>query len=122
MCLKVAANGNGDGAGTHVSMFVSLMRGEHDDKLTWPFRGVLTIQLVNQNRDQDHLVRILDLGDKHATTDDKLSGRVTSGEIAEKARGFAKFFPHSMLESTAGTKQYLKKDCIKFEVNKVVLH
>ena len=39
MCLGVDANGDGDGAGTHVSVFVTIMRGEHDDKLTWPFRG-----------------------------------------------------------------------------------
>ena len=46
MCLRVDANGNKDGAGTHVSVSVNLMRGEHDDKLTWPFRGDITIKLV----------------------------------------------------------------------------
>ena len=33
MCLRVDANGNGDGKGTHVSVFVCLVRGEFDDVL-----------------------------------------------------------------------------------------
>ena len=45
MCLRVDANGNGNGEGTHVSVFVSLMRGEFDDLLKWSFRGEITIQL-----------------------------------------------------------------------------
>ena len=45
MCLRVDANGNGNGEGTHVSLFVSLMRGEFDDLLQWSFRGEITIQL-----------------------------------------------------------------------------
>ena len=45
MCLKVYANGQGDGKGTHVTVAVCLMRGEFDDLLKWPFRGDFTIQL-----------------------------------------------------------------------------
>ena len=33
MCLKVYANGQGDGKGTHVTVAVCLMRGEFDDLL-----------------------------------------------------------------------------------------
>ena len=58
MCLMVFANGYGDGAGTHLSVYVYLMKGEHDDKLTWPFRGDITIQLVNQYKGQDHVENI----------------------------------------------------------------
>ena len=47
MCLEVYANGYDDGAGTHVSVGVRLMRGEHDDQLKWPFEGDITGQLVN---------------------------------------------------------------------------
>ena len=45
MCLEVDANGDGRGKGTHVSVYVCLMRGEFDDLLKWPFRGEITIQL-----------------------------------------------------------------------------
>ena len=59
MCLRVYANGHGNGIATHVSVYVNLMRGEHDDKLIWPFLGDITVQLVNQHRDQDHVEKIL---------------------------------------------------------------
>ena len=36
MCLAVYANGVGEGAGTHVSVAVLLLRGEYDDQLKWP--------------------------------------------------------------------------------------
>ena len=45
MCLRVDANGNGKGEGTHVSVFVCLMKGEFDDKLKWPFCGDVTVKL-----------------------------------------------------------------------------
>ena len=51
---QIDANGSGSGAGTHVSVFVCLMCGEYDDDLPWPFRGDVTIQLLNQRRDKGH--------------------------------------------------------------------
>ena len=121
MCLRVDANGHKDGAGTHVSVYMYLMRGEHDDKLTWPFRGDITIQLVNQYRDQDHVERTLDFADYNGSAGNDTSGRVTSGERAERAWGFHTFISHSKLEYTAGTQRYLKKGCMKFRVTKVVV-
>ena len=35
LCLAVYANGEGAGAGTHVSVELLQMKGEHDDKLLW---------------------------------------------------------------------------------------
>ena len=104
--------------GTHVSVFVSLMRGEHDDKLTWPFRGDITIQLMNQNSDEDHVEYTAVFGDRTATHED-VSGRVTVGIRAENGWGICKFISHTKLEST---EQYIKNDCIKFRVTKVVVH
>ena len=58
-CINVTAGGQISGAGTHVSVLVHLMRGEYDSRLVWPFRGDITIQLVNHNNDQDHREYIL---------------------------------------------------------------
>ena len=33
MCHKICANGVGEGKGTHVAVFLSMMRGEFDDNL-----------------------------------------------------------------------------------------
>ena len=118
MCLRVYANGNGAGAGTHVSVFVYLMRGEHDDQLTWPFQEDITIQLVNQNSDQDHVEDTFAFDDRVAANE-AVSGRVTVGERAKKGWGKQKFISHTQLEST---EQYLINDCIKFRVTKVAVH
>ena len=52
MCLRVDAAGYGDGEGTHVSVYLHLMKGPHDDKLEqsdhWPLRGTFTIELTTQ--------------------------------------------------------------------------
>jgi len=42
MCISVYASGKGDGEGTHISVFASLMRGKNDDNLSWPFKGEVT--------------------------------------------------------------------------------
>ena len=46
MCLRVDAAGYGDGKGTHVSVYLHLMKGPRDDKQEqsghWPLRGTFT--------------------------------------------------------------------------------
>ena len=37
LCLRVYLNGDGEGTGTHLSVFFVIMRGEHDPLLRWPF-------------------------------------------------------------------------------------
>ena len=54
MCMEVDTNGAGDAEGTHVSIYTCLMRGTYDDHLKWPFRGEITIQIVNQAGDHSH--------------------------------------------------------------------
>ena len=54
MCIKVYANGRGDGAGIHVSVYAYLVQGRNDDNLPWPFTGKVTITLLNQLADENH--------------------------------------------------------------------
>ena len=72
--LRVNANGHGDGEGSHISVFVHLMRGEFDDHLKWPFRGDITIQLLNQLEDkkQQHHTETIHFNDK---TPDSVASR-----------------------------------------------
>ena len=61
MCLRVNAAGYGAGKGTHVSVYLHLMKGPHDDKLEqsghWPLRGTFTIELLNQYTNHGHYTR-----------------------------------------------------------------
>ena len=50
MWARVYPNGDGNGHGTHLSLFFVLMRGEFDSLLQWPFRQKVTLTLLDQNR------------------------------------------------------------------------
>ena len=60
MCLRVdaAATGCGTCENTHLSVFVHIMKGPHDDVLEqlghWPLKGTFTIELLNQFNSSDH--------------------------------------------------------------------
>ena len=62
-CIYVYPQGDGDGKGTHVSIYTYLMKGQFDDHLKWPFRGDITIQIVNQDGDHDHVEQAIDYTD-----------------------------------------------------------
>ena len=61
MKIIVDINGVGDGEGTHISVYVRLMRGDYDEKLNWPFIGEVTITLLNQLEDAGHYKRTIDI-------------------------------------------------------------
>ena len=88
------------------------MRGEFDDQLNGPFRGYVTIQLLNQEEDKDYVVKVSDFTDH---TPDDVASRVTKGEL-NTGWGHHKFLPHTDLEP-----KYLKNDCLEFSISKVVL-
>ena len=33
--------------GTHVSVFVAIMKGEHDDRLQWPFKAKIVVENID---------------------------------------------------------------------------
>ena len=108
MCIKVYASGRGDGADTHVSVFVSLMKGRNDDNLPWPFTGKVTITLLNQLEDENH-----HSGTMSFPPDSDVSGRVVDREIASTGYGHPKFISHAQLSYDAAKNcQYLKDDCL----------
>ena len=74
MCLNVDAFGNGSYKGTHLSVFLFLMKGLHDDELTWPLRGKFEIKLLNQISDSEHDSQVIAYDDD---TPDNCSDRVT---------------------------------------------
>ena len=117
MQLGVDANGTGAGKGTHISVFTYLMRGEFDSHLKWPFRGTVTIQLVNQLENKEHYTDpnpYTDAAHAHAT-------RVT-GEVQSGGWGTPTFLPHSALGlSVANNRLYLKDDCLIFRIVSVKL-
>ena len=117
MGLSVDANGHGSGKDTHVSVYVYMMHGEHDDHLKWPFSGDITVQLLNQRGEEKHRERTI-----HSdNTERKYRSRVASRhDRAARGWGKSKFIAHTALgyDSTKNT-EYLRNDCLKFEVTNV---
>ena len=121
LCLNVDANGDGGGEGTHVAVYVYLMRGEFDDQLQWPFRGKITIQLLNQRGGgaTGNAVMTIPFDD---STPDASAGRVVGRERAASAHGFLQFTAHSDLAyNAAKNTEYLLNDCLRFRVSKIKL-
>ena len=119
MCLRVDANGDGTGEGTHVSVYTCLMRGELDSHLKWPFRGTISIQLVNQLEDKEHHTDSYAYSDK---TPDANAARVTDRE-REDGLGRPEFLNHSKLGlNVTNNRQYLKDDCLIFRIVSVKLN
>ena len=116
MCIRVDKNGYGDGEGTHVSIYTHLMQGPYDDHLKWPFRGEITIQIVNQDGDHSHVEKTIPYNDE---TEDDTAGRVIDKERTE-GWGFDKFLAHTDLKYNAAKKtQYLKDNIIIVRVVRV---
>ena len=110
MRLNVDAAGYDDGEGTHLSVYLYLMKGPHDDKLTWPLRGSFEIKLLNQISDSEHCPVILKYDDEDAV------GRVTENE---NSLGYDQYISNQDLNKDTQTCQYLKDDCLFFQVTKL---
>ena len=111
MCLRVDANGNGRYKGTHLSVLVCLMRGEFDDQLNWPFRGKITVKLVNQEEDSDHVVKTVDFT---SSVPQEYCCKRVMAEGSGRGWGYGQFLPLTELQP-----KYLKNDCIKLCIKRV---
>ena len=118
--LVVYANGHGSGEGTHIGVGIQMMKGEYDEALMFPFRGTFTFEIMNWQKDKNHVqdaVSITDDNDSHC----KAGGRVTVGEHAAVAKYISNVLPHTSLPYNSITNaEYLNdNDCIKIRVVKV---
>ncbi|XP_003388776.1 PREDICTED: TNF receptor-associated factor 5-like [Amphimedon queenslandica] len=113
MSLNVDVNGYGDGKGTHVSCFICLMAGEYDDILEWPFQGEITIELLNQLEDKNHMKRIIPFNE---STPPEQKQRVNEGRST--GLGHHRFISHEVLKYNPFTnRQYLKDDSLYFRIS-----
>ena len=111
--LRVYANGYGSGAGTHLSLFVYLMKGEHDDKLSFPFNANITVQLLNWVSDSHH--REKTIPHHIAPVDSRV--QVTEGVIASGGQGYGQFISHTqLLDCSDNSIKYINNDNCSFRI------
>ena len=119
--VTVMANGRSRGEGTHVSVGVTMMKGEYDDLLTFPFRGVFTVEIINWLQDEHHIRHTISITDDF-DSDHRAGGRVTT-DYALLSSYLVNMLPHSSLPYNPTTNtQYLDDDCMRIRVVKVDIH
>ena len=120
LCISIDANGNRESKGSHVSVYVRLMKSLTDPNLAWPFRGELTIEVLNQVEDGAHFSKTILFDWKES---DIRNSMVTNPEAIGRGWGYHDFIPHSLLDynATAHT-HYLKDDNLYVRVAKVAVY
>ena len=119
MQLKVFPNGTGEGAGTHISVFVLIVPGEFDDLLAWPFCGIVTVYLINQRKNGPSVAHNVCY-----TSIDNLCyrERPRRDDVDDANRmgwGTFKLIAHAELGEGAGVmeeREYLRNNCLSFFV------
>jgi len=117
LCLRVDAAGHCRGEGTHLSVFLYLMKGPHDDELTWPLRGRFEVKLLNQISDCEHHSEIVHFND---TVRSDIAGKIANGERASRGRGHQQFLLNKDLYKVTYTCQYFKDGCLFFKISKLL--
>ncbi len=108
--LRVYPNGYGSGKGTHVSVFMHLMKGPNDDNLQFPVTGIFIVQVMNWKGDTEHFEEIIVFDDSKPVN---YRERVETEEISEGLG--VQFMSHNELMSS--NQQYLHEDKMCFKIS-----
>lgn len=100
---------------SYMSICASLLKGEYDDLLTWPFVGRISVTLLNQIENNDHFTKHIWLS--HDPPGLEYAGRVAGGQYRNCSWGQNYFISHWELENVTALKQYVVNDCIYFRVD-----
>lgn len=98
MCLRINLNGVETGFGTHLSLFVHLMRGEFDDNLVWPFTGKIILIVSDQSDAKNDIVETL-VGNGAIAAFHK-----PSSSRNHKGFGYMEFVPLSRIDNSVYVK------------------
>ena len=122
MCLCFQANGWGSGRGTHVGVSIYIMKGEFDLHLQWPFKGEITVRLVNQKDGGEHYTsKLVQTSSATIAGYNNVFCRCTEDDKSKTGWGNAQFISHTDLYKPEEGKEYLKNDTLKFRVTNIVV-
>ena len=113
LVMTLCPSGCDDGAGSHLSVYLHLMKGPHDDELEqagqWPLRGVFRIELLNQFADQYHHAVYLTMDENVCKN---CSSKIHLEDKLGHPFGRSQFYPLSNLNNSI----YLQNDSLYFRV------
>ena len=100
------------GSGTHLTLYFYLLKGQNDSKLKFPASFTVSLELLNQHRDQDHYTKKL------------TSSAIVKEKIASHTPIMFdyQFIPNVNLTWNEHKQtQFLKHNCLKFRISKIVV-
>ena len=101
----------------YISVCVHLMKGENDDCLGWPFKGSVTVKLLNWIEDTNHLENSFSTT---SAADPQSFSRVTHGVRSPGEMYQRHFIAHRELEFNGERKtHYVMEDVLCFEISSV---
>ena len=112
MIMRVYPNGAGSFRGTHLSVFIRLMKGENDHTLSFPINGIFKIQLLNWRQNSGHVEKILQFDEAIPET---CRLQVTTGEEAAGGYGLPDYLSHDELENSSD-KEYIHYNTLCFKI------
>ena len=109
--LKLYPDGSFRG---NVAVAVYSLNSDHDAELKFPVKFTITVQLLNQHRDEDHYTRDIQC---------EINTRERIGSVRRSIGADYTFIPNADLEWNRDEQtQYLKDDCLRFRITKIVMH
>ena len=112
MIMKVCPNGYGTFKGTHLSVFINLMRGENDHTLPFPISGIFKIQLLNWRQNSGHFEKIMQFDE---SVPERYRLQLTTGEEAAECYGLGGYLSHDELENSSD-KEYIHNNTLCFKI------
>ena len=109
MSLVVYCNGYGEGKVTHLSIFVSLLKGKYDEHLTWPLKCAVTVEVLSVN--SKYCIQKIDVSSRHAVLEDECPS------INGTYGGCLRFMSLALLANVASL--YIIDGCLKIAVASV---
>ncbi|XP_051978086.1 TNF receptor-associated factor 5-like [Xyrauchen texanus] len=108
LSVRAYLGGDSSGRGTHLSLYVTIMRGDFDSLLPWPFRQNITLTLLDQSGSRNHVTSAF----SPDTGSDSFRRPTSDTNVAT---GFPRFISHSDLE-TPRNSVYVRDDTLFIKV------
>eukprot|EP00112_Aurelia_sp_Birch-Aquarium-sp1_P021887 Seg5995.2 transcript_id=Seg5995.2/GoldUCD/mRNA.D3Y31 product="TNF receptor-associated factor 3" protein_id=Seg5995.2/GoldUCD/D3Y31 len=105
MCARIYLNGDGQGKGSHISLFFVVMRSEYDALLDWPFPCKITMKLLAQE------------GSNHVSEAFRPDPNSSSFRRPTSEMNIASGVPLFVSQQKVASGPYVKKDSIFIQVN-----
>jgi len=106
---QIQVNVTNSGDHKHLSVFLNLKQGPHDQELPWPMTGRYEVRLLNQLNDSEH----------HCVVEDIKAARISTSWETWAVWTCYEFISLHDLQKITDSCQYLKDDSVFFQVIKI---